>query len=146
MGLSYFIHLQTVMKQEINKIVAVLMTFIVLLSTMSFTIHQSYCGENLVATTLSSNSQSHEIKTKKSCCLTSETCCEHKDIVFEGQNEILFNNVDKLSLKNQFFTFSIPNHRLQNFNIWSLPVIAVKEYAPPNLVEDKQSIHQVFII
>ncbi|MFD1294370.1 hypothetical protein ACFQ5N_11035 [Lutibacter holmesii] len=134
------------MKQRINKIAAVLMTFVVLLSTMSFTIHQSYCEDNLVATTLSTNVQSHQIETEKSCCSTSETCCKHKDIVFEGKNEILFYKVEKVSLKDQFFTFNLPNYRFQNFKIWLLPIIAVKEYAPPNLVEDIQTIHQVFII
>jgi len=143
---SYFIYLQPVMKEKIKKIGAVLMTLIVLLSTMSFTIHKRYCSGNLVATTLFSQPESCKIEKNETCCVISEPCCEHEQLVIDGQNEMQISNAVSLSLKSQLFVADLLSSNLHNFKIYTPREIVEKEYSPPNLVVDKQVTHQVFII
>lgn len=134
------------MKQKTNKIGAVLMTLVVLISTMSFTIHKRYCNDYLVDTTLFLKSESCIIVAHNDCCAVSETCCDHEQIVIDGQNELLSKNVNNLQVTKQFLVRNSINFRLKNFEFKSRNSIQYKDYIPPNLIINKQVIHQVFII
>lgn len=134
------------MKQQITKIGAVLMTLIVLLSTMSFTIHKRYCSGNLVDTTLFSKSESCKIVVHDSCCEITEDCCNHEQIVIDGQKELQSIGIVSLPIIKQFFVINSPNLVLKNYNFQPEKSAPNKEYIPPNLVFNRQVIHQIFII
>lgn len=143
---NYFIHLQSRMKQKTNKIGAVLMALVVLISTMSFTMHKRYCNDYLVDITLFSKSESCIIVANNDCCVVSETCCDHEQIVVDGQNELLSKDVNNLQVTKQFFVRNSTNFRLKNFEFKSRNNIQYKDYIPPAMIFNKQVIHQVFII
>jgi len=135
------------MKQKFKEISAVLMTLIVLLSTMSFTIHKKYCDGNLVATTLFLQSEeSCKVENNETDCLISESCCETEKLVIDGQEEIQIRSTVSLSLKNQLFFVGFLGSNFHNIKIFTPREIVEKEYSPPHLVVDVQVTHQVFII
>lgn len=134
------------MKQQLIKIGAVLMTMVVLLSTMSFTIHQRYCSGNLVDTTVFSKSKSCKIIVKSDCCEITEECCDHEQIVIDGQKELPSRITVDLPINTQYFVFNSSNLFLDDCSFKSKKTVLNKEYVPPSLVFNKQVNHQVFII
>ena len=134
------------MKQLSTKIGAVLMTLIVLLSTMSFTINQRYCDGNLVDTTLFSKSESCKIVVQSDCCKITEECCDHEQIVIDGQKELPSRIVIETPIVNQYFVVSLQKFHLEKFDFQSESKVFYKKYNPPSLVFNKQVFHQVFII
>lgn len=134
------------MKEQITKIGAVLMTLIVLISTMSFTINQRYCDGNLVDTTLFSKSDSCKIVVQSNCCEITEECCDHEQIVIDGQKELPSRVSVEIPIIKQFFILNSSNLFFEDFNLKSKKDVFYKEYIPPSLIFNKQIIHQVFII
>jgi len=134
------------MKQFTTKIGAVLMTLIVLLSTMSFTINQRYCDGNLVDTTLFSKSDSCKIVVKSDCCEITEECCDHEQIIIDGQKELPSRIVVETPIVNQYFVINSVKLHLEKYDFQTENRIFHKKYIPPSLVFNKQIVHQVFII
>ena len=134
------------MKQQITKIGAVLMTLIVLLSTMSFTIHKRYCSGDLVDTTLFLESESCKIVVLNDCCEISEDCCNHEQIIIDGQKELPSRVIVSLPIIKQFFVINSSNLFLEDYNFQPKKSLFNREYNPPILVFNRQLIHQVFII
>ena len=134
------------MKQQITKIGAVLMTLIVLLSTMSFTIHKRYCSGDLVDTTLFLESESCKIVVLNDCCEISEDCCNHEQIIIDGQKELPSRVIVSLPIIKQFFVINSSNLFLEDYNFQPKKSLFYREYNPPILVFNRQLIHQVFII
>ena len=122
------------------------MTLIVLLSTMSFTIHKRYCSGDLVDTTLFLESESCKIVVLNDCCEISEDCCNHEQIIIDGQKELPSRVIDSLPIIKQFFGINLSNIFLENYNFLPKKSIFNREYNPPILVFNRQLIHQVFII
>jgi hypothetical protein len=134
------------MKQLTTKIGAVLMTLIVLLSTMSFTINQRFCDGNLVDTTLFLKSESCKIIVQSDCCEISEECCDHEQIIIDGQKEFPSRIVVETPIVNQYFVVNSVKLHLEKYNFQYENRIFYKKYIPPSLVFNKQVFHQVFII
>ena len=134
------------MKEKFTKIGAVLMIFVLLFSTMSFTIDTQNCSGFFVNTALFPNSDACKIENNNDCCEVLEDCCGDHQIEMEGQTEMLFNTAVSSTIKKQHFVVNSLKLFFERFEIQSERSIHKKEYSPPTLVTKKQVIHQVFLI
>ncbi len=138
------------MKAVFHKILSVLMAFVVLFSTMSFTIDMHYCGDRLVDTALFKKAKGcgmdMETNSDSDCSLTKKNCCKDELIVVKGQNELKFTSFEDLTFHQQLF-FTVFTYSFINlFEGLPRQTIPHKDYSPPNLVADLQVLDQVFII
>ena len=134
-------------KQALHKIFSVVLSLLVLLSTLSFSIDKHFCGNTLIDTAFFKKAKtcgmeidsSQETSLKKSCC---------KDVVeiIKGQNELKLTSVDNLKFHQQLFINSFVYSYFDLFESLPKQVIPHKDYSPPNLVADIQVLDQVFII
>ncbi len=137
------------MKEFSKKIGAILMALVVVLSTMSFTVSQHYCGDELMDSALFSKAEScgmdMSISTQKDCSILTKNCC--KDVVkqIKGQNEIK-TNLTTISFNQQVFTASFIITYINLFEGLDTNIIPFKNYSPPLLVSDIQVTNQVFLI
>jgi len=138
------------MKQIFKKIVAVLMTFVVLFSTMSFSISEHYCGNTLMNAALFSKAESCEMDAKmtaasKDCIVVDEDCC--KDVIkqIEGQNE-LKSDFSNLNLEQQVFIASYIYTYVNLFEGLESNIIPFKDYTPPLIDKDINVLYQTFLI
>ena len=138
------------MKQLISKITAVLMTFVVLFSTMSFTFSEHYCGNTLMNAALFSKAEACEMDAKmtvasKDCIVVDEDCC--KDVIkqIEGQNE-LKTDFSSLNFEQQVFLASFVYSYVNLFEGLETNIVPFKYYSPPLLVKDIQVLDEVFLI
>lgn len=134
------------MTQRIKKIGAILMSIVVLLSTMSFTIHNKYCQGELVDTTFFLEPESCDSDDSKNDCFSESGCCDHERIVIVGQNELTQTVVVFSTLEDHFFVESLPNYNLNSFKRLLNKSLLKAEYSPPYLFVNRQTDHQVFLI
>ena len=82
------------------------MAFVVLFSTMSFTINMHYCGNTLVDTAIFKKAKNcgmdMQNSTTKECSMTKKNCCSDKQIFVDGQDELKISfNQKTLSIVNE---------------------------------------------
>ena len=138
------------MKQLIEKIGAIFMAFIVLFSTMSFTISEHYCGEMLVDSALFSKAESCGMEMQKStpikdCSIQKDNCCSNVIIQIEGQSE-LKTNLSDLSHEQEVFSALYIDSYINLFEGLDNNIVPFKYYSPPLLVRDIQILDEVFLI
>jgi len=138
------------MKQLIKKIGAVFMAFVVLFSTMSFTINEHYCGEMLVDTALFSKAESCGMEMQKpapidGCSIQKDSCCSDVLIQIEGQSELKANLSD-LSHEQEVFVALYIESYINLFEGLDTHIVPFKYYSPPLLVWDIQVLDEVFLI
>jgi hypothetical protein len=138
------------MKQLFRKISAILMSFVVLLSTMSFTVSEHYCGHTRVDVALFSKAESCGMElqkptSSKDCDIKKSDCCKDEIKQFEGQNE-LNTTFSTLNFEQQVFVASFTYSYLNLFDGLKENSIPFKYYTPPLLVSDILVLDQVFII
>jgi len=140
------------MKQIFNKILAILMSFVVLFSTMSFTISEHYCGGDLVNTAMFFEADSCEMEMEmdmssstEDCNFEKEDCCKDINKIVEGQNELNIQVVN-LDFEQQSFIASFIYSYINLFEGLDKNVVPFKNYSPPLIVKDIQVLDQVFLI
>jgi len=138
------------MKEFFKKISAVLMTFVVLFSTMSFTISEHYCGDNLVDSAIFSKAESCGMEKEipldsKDCSVTKKNCCSDIIKLIEGQTN-LKTDLSNLNFEQQVFITSFVYSYVNLFEGLDKNVIPFKNYSPPPLVKDIQILDSIFLI
>ena len=106
----------SIMKNVVHKITSILMAFVVLFSTMSFTIDMHYCGDTLVETAVFHKAKGCGMEMEKpsvdDCSIAKKNCCDDEQLAIQGQDELQL-QVDKISFEKQIFCdFSQINHGL----------------------------------
>jgi len=138
------------MKKFFLKISAYILSLIVIVSSMSFTIEKHYCGETLVDVSYFSNvdsccakdmkkkdQQENEPKKKK--------CCKNELELIESST------FDKEKLTSfspqeiQFFTYYVFSY-INLFQEVDLEKEFYKDFPPPDIVQDIQVLHETFLI
>ncbi|WP_406682813.1 hypothetical protein N1F78_08920 [Seonamhaeicola sp. MEBiC1930] len=131
----------------LNKISAVVLALLVLVSTISFTIGKHYCGEVLVDVAVFVEAEkcameAEEIALEK---ITKKPCCKDEIDVVEGQDELIKSFYD-LDFDQQQFVTSFVYSYTNLFEGEPKKIIPHKDYSPPNLVKDICVLDQVFLI
>ncbi|WP_372769640.1 hypothetical protein [Lutibacter sp.] len=126
------------------------MAFVVLFSTMSFTVSEHYCGHQLVDIGVFSKAEScgmemQKPSTTKDCEIKKSDCCKDEVKQFKGQNELntAFSN---LNFEQQVFITSFTYTYINLFEGLAVSIIPFKYYTPPLLVTDILVLDQTFLI
>jgi len=139
------------MKQVFHKLGAVSMAFIVLFTTMSFTVSMHYCGDSLVDYSFTTLAEScgMDIKPSSETCdassFTQDTCCNDKQLVIEGQDNLKL-SFENLSLEQQTFVASFVYSYIDLFEVVEENNDSFSYYSPPVLTKDISVLHQTFLI
>lgn len=138
------------MKIYSQQFVAVLMAFVVLMTTMSFTVNMHYCGDTLVDYSLVKEATScgMEVLQKSNSCetqLVKKSCCQNKQVIATGHDDLkpTFHNLD---FKKQIFITSFLFSYSALFEPETVENISFEDYAPPLIIRDIQTLDQVFLI
>ena len=118
------------------------MAFLVMFSTVSFTVDKHFCGDHLVDAAVFAKA--------KTCGMhmdadTEKQCCINKKILVEGQDELKI-SFDTFDFHQQLFITSYTFIYLNLFENLPRQIVPFKDYSPPLLVQDIQLVDQVFLI
>ncbi|GAA4272675.1 hypothetical protein U6A24_07970 [Aquimarina gracilis] len=138
------------MKEIFQKISAILMSAIILLSTISFTVDAHYCGDDLVDLAFYKEAKScgmEQIKSTKDCGdkVEKKSCCTDKQIVLEGQDDLKDNTI-KLSFEQQVFIISYAYSYHNLFQNLDASITSFIGHPPPLLDKDYQVLYETFLI
>lgn len=129
----------------LHKSFSMILAFLVLFSTVSFTIEKHYCGDTLIDASVFSESKKCGMESME--MLEKKTCCKDEVDVVKGQDELKFSSFEELDFSQQQFIVVYTSYIYNNlFEGLPQQIIPHKDYAPPNLVDDIQLLDAVFII
>jgi hypothetical protein len=138
------------MREVFQKIASMIMAFVVLFSTMSFTIDMHYCGDTLVDTAIFKEAKSCGMEMQKAsessqCSITKKNCCSDKQIIVEGQNELTV-SFDNISFDQQLFVASFVYSYINLFNAIDENVTSFSEYPPPLIIKRIYKLDETYLI
>ncbi|WP_439648127.1 HYC_CC_PP family protein [Cellulophaga baltica] len=139
------------MKKVFHKIMSISMAFVVLFSTMSFTIDMHYCGDNMVDYSFFHNVESCGMEKAQlaSKCenpkMSKNSCCSDEQIILEGQDD-LKNNFSTLTFEQQVFVASFVYSYINLFEGTTSKEVPFIDYSPQFVKRDVQVLHQTFLI
>jgi hypothetical protein len=137
------------MKQVFHKIMSMLMAFVVLFSTMSFTVDMHYCGGILVDAAIFQKVKSCGMKMQKpsteGCSIAKKSCCNDEQLVLDGQDELQL-LVDKFSFEQQVFIASFVYTYINLFEGLDNNITSYEEYKPPLVIRQLYKIDETYLI
>ena len=138
------------MKQVSHKIASLLMAFVVLFSTLSFTIDMHFCGETLVDTALfqevkTCGMETQNPSTADGCTVSEKNCCNDKQLVIEGQNELQL-SFDSLSFEQQQFIVSFVYTYNTLFESLDRNRFSFETYKPPRVIRQLFKLDETYLI
>jgi hypothetical protein len=137
------------MKQFFHKIMSLTMAFVVLFSTMSFTVNMHYCGDTLVESAIFQKAKGCGMEMEKpsteECSITKKNCCDDKQLAIEGQDELQL-QVDKITFEQQVFIASFVYTYINLFEGLDSNVSTYEEYKPPLVIRQLYKIDETYLI
>ena len=126
------------------------MAFMLLFSTMSFTVDMHYCGGQLIDFSLfeavdSCAMRAQASKSSSECALMKMDCCTDVEIVKEGQDDLKI-SFHQFTFEHQTFITAFAYSYINLFEGLDENNTFFKEYAPPPLIRDIQVLDQTFLI
>ena len=138
------------MKELSHKILAVLMTFVVLFSTTSFAITKHFCGDTLIDTAVFNKAETCGMEmdlasTVEGCSVIKENCCNDQQILIDGQDEVQI-QFDKISFEQKVFIASFIYSYVNLFEGLDKNVSSFEEYVPPIVTNQIYKIDESYLI
>jgi hypothetical protein len=129
---------------------ALVMAFVVLFSTMSFTIHKHYCGETLMDTAIFKQLKKCEMEQSVSnvplgCSVTKKDCCTDKQQTISGQNELQL-TFDKVSLDQHIFVAVFLHTYRTLLEVSEEATPSLRIYPPPLIVKQLYKLDETYLI
>ena len=126
------------------------MAFVVLFSTMSFTIDMHYCGDTLVDTAIFHKAKTcgmemEKAKTGSDCSITKKNCCSDEQLVAEGQDELQI-SLDKITFEQEVFIASFVYAYSNLFEEIKENSSSYKDYKPPLVIRQIFKINETYLI
>lgn len=120
------------------------MAFVVLLSTVSFTIEKHYCGDVLIDISVFKNAANCGMESAET--LQEKSCCKDEINVIEGQDELKASSFVDIDFKVSQLLFALTSTTINLSDFDLKHNNSFKEYPPPNLVYDILLMKQVLLI
>ena len=134
------------MKKLFYKISAVALSFIVLFSTMSFTIDKHFCGETLIDVAYFGKADDCGLKMKvDQQKMKKKKCCKNETEIIESPT---FDKEKITTVTPENITFVIYHlySYINTFQELSVEKEYYKDFSPPDLERDIQVLYETFLI
>ena len=125
-----------------------LMAFLVLLSTVSFTVEKHFCGDHLIDVAVFSKAEKCGTETMavQMSEMTKKSCCKDVVDLIEGQDELKINPFDELDHDTQDFVVAFLVSYNNLFEGLPEQIVPFQNYSPPQLIVDRTIWHEVYLI
>jgi hypothetical protein len=137
------------MRQVSHKILATVMAFVVLFSTMSFTVDMHFCGDTLVATSMFQKATGCGMEMEKpaaeGCAFVKSNCCKDKQMIIDGQDEMQL-SIATLSFEQQVFITSFIYTYVHLFEGVDAAVTSYQAYQEPLVSRQLYKLAETYLI
>ena len=125
------------------------MAFVVLFSTMSFTVNMHYCGGTLVETAVFNKAEGCGMEMEKTstdgCEITKKNCCDDKQLKVDGQDELQL-QADNISFEQQVFITSFIYTYINLFEGLNNNISSYEAYEPPLVTRQIFKLDETYLI
>lgn len=138
------------MKDILHKTLSLFLAFLVLGSTMSFSIDKHFCGEHLVDVAFFGDAEPCAMEKALETKYGSEhdkkiDCCSDELVVVEGQDELKI-QFDQLTIENVTFLTTFSHSYIDLFKGLEQEQVPFDGYPPPLISTDFQLLYEQFLI
>ena len=137
------------MKQVSHKILATVMAFVVLFSTMSFTVDMHFCGDTLVATSMFQKAMGRGMEMEKpaaeGCAIVQSNCCKDKQMIIDGHDEMQLSTAT-ISFEQQVFITSFIYTYIHLFEGVYTTVTTYQAYQEPLVSRQLYKLAETYLI
>ena len=139
------------MKQFVHKSISICMIFVVLFSTMSFTIDMHYCGGTMVDFSFFNNVETcgmEKAEVTANCqnpTLSQKSCCSDEQFNLQGQDH-LKETFSTLTFEQQVFVAVFVDSYINLFEGITTHQVSFVKYLAPFVTRDVQALYQTFLI
>ena len=135
-----------IMKSIFTKITSALLAFLVLFSTLSFTVESHYCGGFLMDISVIGEADDCGMKVEQTMAADKTNCCKDEVIITEGQDELHPASFDTLNFEKQQFLTTFYSSYLNLVKEKSSRNIIYKDFHRPVIPINYQIKYQSFLI
>jgi len=125
------------------------MAFVVIFTTMSFTVDIHYCGDTLIDIAVFQEAKDCGMQMVMSTATSNEmkgmSCCHDEQIVSIGQDD-LKPSFQKMDLEQQEFVVAFYRSYIQLFEYSETHTVPFDGYPPPDIVTDFVMLNEQFLI
>lgn len=125
------------------------MAFVVLFSTLSFTVNMHFCGDTLVETALFHKTKGCGMEMQspstEGCAIIKKNCCNDEQLVVDGQDELQL-SIDTISFEQQLFLVSFVYNYITLFEGLDKNVSSYEQYKPPPSIRQIYKFDETFLI
>jgi hypothetical protein len=134
------------MRHFFTKITSFTLAFLVLFSTLSFTVAEQYCGDFLVDVSFTGETEGCALKMDNTSVAKKKKCCKDEVHKFKGQDELQTRKVENITFESEQFLNAfvisfkglwIENNTNNNF---------YKDFSPPDNPINHQILYQSFLL
>lgn len=137
----------TSMKQFFKSITSLLLAFLVLFSTFSFTVEKHYCGDFLVDVSYTGNAKKCNMEEGSTGVVEMKKCCKNEIAQIKGQDELQQYSLDDITFENQQFLTAFVISKKNLLSSYEVQKSVPQYYFPPPDIErDYQVFYQSFLI
>jgi hypothetical protein len=137
------------MKKFSLKIVSILMAFVVVFTTLSFTVDMHFCGDTLVETAVFQKVKGCGMElqkpSKEDCVVKSNNCCNDKQLTIDGQQELQI-SFSAFSFEQLLYVTSILNTDKEFSQVIDKNVPLYKGYALQLVIRQLYKIAETYLI
>ncbi len=138
------------MRTVFRKISAFIMAFVVMFSTMSFSINKHYCMDHLVDVSLVFPAETCGMdmatpSSEQGEQLSATPCCADEQIAVDGQDEVNPTTSGSVELHKAFVAAFVYTYTFL-FEETALERPEFKDYSPPLLIKDLPVIYETYLI
>ncbi len=137
------------MKKVFHKIMSLSMAFVVLFSTMSFTVDMHYCGESLMDIAIFHKVETCGMDMEKpasdTCSISKKGCCNDEQVVLDGQDELQL-SFNKISFDQKIFIASFVYAYINLFESDDKKVVSFEDYEPPRVIKQIFKLDETYLI
>lgn len=137
------------MKKNIHKCLSIVMAFVVLVSTMSFTVNMHFCGDTLVETVIFKNAKGCGMEMGKTstegCSVVKKNCCKNEQSLVDGQDELQL-HVDNISFEQHLFISSLVYSYITLFEGLETNIYSHEVYKPPLVIRQIYKLDETYLI
>ena len=137
------------MKKVSLKIISILMAFVVIFTTLSFTVDMHFCGDTLVETAVFQKAKGCGMELQKPskdvCVVKSNNCCNDKQLTIDGQQELQI-SVNAFSFEQTLYVSSILNTSKEFSEVIDKKVFLYKGYTLQLVIRQLYKIAETYLI
>ena len=138
------------MKKIFHKVLAVSMAFVVMITTMSFTMDMHFCGTSLVDLSFNGIADSCGMEKEQPTqdCeteITSKSCCTEHQLVKQANQDLKI-SFDKITFEQQIFVAAFLYSYINLYEGFDENIKHFIDYSPPFLKRDIQTLYEVYLI